>query len=414
MNAYIITIGNELLNGNTLDTNSSWIGRKLDEFNIDILGKITIPDNINEIGETIKLILEKEIDYVFVTGGLGPTHDDLTKNAIKNILQSDEYFDNEYYEKLKLRFKKYDIEMSEKNKEQAILLKKTKPIYNPLGTALGIEFVFNNSRVFVMPGVPKEMQAMMCEVVMPEYFLENKNNKNNITILTAGMPESVIADKINDLINEYSREVKVAFLPKYSGVNIRLSLIEQSQNKILDEIKIKIVERLGLNIYGYDNDKLEDIVGKYLSKNNLTLSVAESCTGGLLSKKITNSSGSSKYFIGSIVAYSNQIKEKQINISKKLLKNYGAVSKEVVESMALEIKKEFSSDIGFAISGISGPGGGSLDKPVGLVHMALAFKKEVYHKKFNFIPKRDIHREISAQVALNIIRIYLLKNHNEF
>ena len=274
MNAYIITIGNELLNGNTLDTNSSWIGRKLDEFNIDILGKITIPDNINEIGETIKLILEKEIDYVFVTGGLGPTHDDLTKNAIKNILQSDEYFDNEYYEKLKLRFKKYDIEMSEKNKEQAILLKKTKPIYNPLGTALGIEFVFNNSRVFVMPGVPKEMQAMMCEVVMPEYFLENKNNKNNITILTAGMPESVIADKINDLINEYSREVKVAFLPKYSGVNIRLSLIEQSQNKILDEIKIKIVERLGLNIYGYDNDKLEDIVGEYLSKNNLTLSVA--------------------------------------------------------------------------------------------------------------------------------------------
>ena len=184
MNAYIVTIGDELLNGNTLDTNSSWIGRELDKFNINILGKITIPD---------------------------------------------EYFDDKYYEKLKLKFKKHNIEMLDQNKEQAILLKKSKSIHNPIGTALGIEFVYNNSTVFVMPGVPKEMQAMMSEVVIPEYFLENKNNKNNITILTAGLPESVIADKINDLIIEYSREVKVAFLPKYSGVNIRLILIDQSK-----------------------------------------------------------------------------------------------------------------------------------------------------------------------------------------
>ena len=414
MNSYIITIGNELLNGNTLDTNSSWIGKKLDEFNIDIAGKITIPDDINDIEETIKLILNKNFDYIFVTGGLGPTHDDITKVAIKNILQSDEYFDEKYYEKLKLKFKKHNIEMSEQNKEQAVLLKQTKPIHNPLGTALGIEFLFNNSRVFIMPGVPKEMQEMMSEVIIPKHFSENKNNKNNVTILTAGIPESTIADKINDLVCEYLKEVKVAFLPKYSGVNIRLSLIDQSKDKHIYEMKNKIVERLGIYIYGYDNDKIENVVGEYLSNNNLTLSIAESCTGGLLSKKITNSSGSSKYFIGSIVAYSNKIKEKKLNVSKKLLKEYGAVSEEVVTSMALGIKKEFSSDIGFAISGISGPDGGNSDKPVGLVHMALAFKKEVYHKKFNFISKRDIHREISAQVALNIIRIFLLKNQNEF
>jgi len=414
MNAYIVTIGNELLNGNTLDTNSSWLGRELDKFNINILGKITIPDNIKDIEETIKCIVEKSFDYVFVTGGLGPTHDDMTKTAIKNVLKTDEYFDEKYYEKLKLKFKKHNVEMLEQNKEQAVLLKKTQQIHNPLGTALGIEFLLNNSRIFVMPGVPNEMQEMMKEVIIPKHFSQNKNNTNNLIILTAGIPESIVADKINDLINEYVNEVKVAFLPKYSGVNIRLSLIDQSKSKHIDEMKNKIVNKLGSKIYGYDNDKIENVVGEYLNNNNLTLSIAESCTGGLLSKKITNSAGSSKYFVGSIVAYSDKIKEKKINVSKKLLKEYGAVSEEVVTSMALEIKKEFSSDIGFAISGISGPDGGSLEKPVGLVHMALAFKKEVYHKKFNFIPKRDIHREISAQVALNIIRIFLLKNQDEF
>ncbi len=413
MNACIITIGNELLNGSTIDTNSVWLGKQLDKLNIVVSEKLTIPDDSLIIEKSIIGISSREFDYIFITGGLGPTHDDITKSVVKKILNSDEYFDEKYFNELKLKFQKRNLKISNINKEQAIILSKCNPIKNPMGTALGIEFQLNKSQVFIMPGVPSEMKAMIKEIIFPRYFKNFDEVENNITILTAGSHESYIAEKIDDLIKLYKKEIKIAFLPRYTGVNIRLSILENKNLDRLIEFKKNITKRLGKIVYGYNSDKLEEIVGKILLEKKLTISLAESCTGGYLSKKITNNPGSSKYFIGSLIAYNNSIKEK-ISVSKDKLDSFGAVSKEVVVAMANGIKDEFSTDIGFSISGISGPSGGSKDKDVGLVHMALAYKNKIIHRKFNFIPKRNLHREISTEVALNIIRLFLMDKDNEF
>jgi len=413
MNAYIITIGDELLNGNTTDTNSVWLGKELEKINIHVKEKITVSDNKDIIVQSIQSVISRKFPYIFVTGGLGPTHDDITKSAIKELLKTDEYFDADYYEKLKIKFKKRNIKISKSNRNQAIMLSKCSSIENSIGTALGMEFFLNKSRVFVIPGVPIEMRIMIKEVIVPKYFQNNIMSKSNITILTAGAPESLIADKINDFVEEYKGVIKIAFLPQYSGVNIRLNPISNNYDEMI-ELKEKINFRLGKIIYGYDEDEIEDVVGDLLLEKNMTISIAESCTGGLLSKKITNTPGSSKYFNGSIVAYKNKIKEKKLSVPKDLLDSYGAVSEKVVIAMAMGIKKEFLSDIGFAISGISGPGGGNKDKKVGLVHMALVCGETIIHKKFNFIPDRNLHREISANTALNIIRLFLWGNKNEF
>ena len=413
MDAYIITIGDELLNGNTIDTNSVWLGKELEKIHIRIKEKITVSDNKDTIVQSIQRVINRKFPYIFVTGGLGPTHDDITKSAIKEILKSNEYFDEVYYKELQIKFKKRNIKISRSNRSQAMMLSKCNPIENPIGTALGMEFFSNKSRVFVMPGVPIEMRKMIKEVIFPRYFQNNVMSETSITILTAGTPESLIADKIQDFVEEYREEIKIAFLPQYSGVNIRLNTINNNFDKMI-ELKEKINLRLGKIIYGYNEDKIEDVVGDLLLGKKMTISIAESCTGGLLSKKITNTPGSSKYYNGGIIAYQNLIKEKKLNVSKEILDSFGAVSQEVVTEMALGIKKEFLSNIGFAISGISGPEGGNKNKEVGLVHMALACGETIIHKRFNFIPDRNLHREISANTALNIIRLFLRGNKNEF
>ena len=244
MDAYIITIGNELLNGNTTDTNSVWLGKELEKINIRVKEKITVSDNKDTIVKSIQRVINRKFPYIFVTGGLGPTHDDITKSAIKEILKTDEYFDEDYYKELQIKFKKRNIKISSSNRSQAMMLSKCNSIENPIGTALGMEFFLNKSRVFVMPGVPIEMRKMIKKVIVPRYFQNNIMSKGDITILTAGTPESLIADKINDFIEEYKKEIKIAFLPQYSGVNIRLNAINNNFDKMI-ELKEKINLRLG-------------------------------------------------------------------------------------------------------------------------------------------------------------------------
>ena len=412
VNAYIITIGDELLNGNTLDSNSTWLSKKLSSFGIKVIEKISIQDDINIIENCINKVLEKKYEFLFITGGLGPTHDDITKVAIKNITNSKLEFDQDYYRELRSKFKDKGIKFLENNKTQAEVLSNCVKIKNPIGTALGIEFDYEGSKAFVFPGVPKEMKEMFTKEIVPKYF-NKKKLTNNVTLLTAGLHESFIYNEIEKLILNFSNYVKVAFLPKFTGVNIRLSLLNDSINieKMFD-LENEIRTKLGNKIYGTDNETLEEKLGELLIANNLNIAIAESCTGGLLSKLITDVPGSSRYYFGSTIAYKNDIKIKHLNVAEESINKFGAVSREVVEEMATGVREKFKSNIGFSISGISGPDGGSNEKPVGLVCMALSTNKKIISKKFNFLPDRKMHRQISSNVAMNMIRMYILKNYD--
>ena len=412
-NAYIITIGDELLNGNTLDSNSTWLSKKLTLLGVKIIEKISIQDDINIIKNCVNNVLEKDCEFLFITGGLGPTHDDITKAAIKEVTSSKLEFDQEYYSELKLKFKNKGIKFLENNKTQAFTLSNCIKIKNPIGTALGINFVLNGTKAFVFPGVPKEMKEMFEKNVVPKYFNDDNKIINNITLLTSGLHESFIYNEIEDLVLNFSKFVKVAFLPKFTGVNIRLSLLNHNTDiKKMFDLKKKIRTKLGNNIYGYDNDTLEQKLGELLLIKNINIALAESCTGGLLSKLITDVPGSSKYYYGSTIAYKDDVKIKHLKVSKESINKYGAVSKQVVEEMAIGVRQKFKSDFGFAISGISGPDGGSEKKPVGLVYMALSSNSNIISKKFNFLPDRKMHRQISANVAMNMIRKYIIENYD--
>ena len=408
MNACMITIGDELLQGYTVDTNSTWLARTLENYNIRFSEKITISDDLDAIITSTESAINKKYQYIFITGGLGPTHDDITKKAMKKVFNSEEYFDEEYYQVLIEKFKDIGLKMPENNREQAIILKECTPLKNHNGTALGMQFLQYGTQIFVLPGVPSEMQKMTKAVIIPEYLSEYEQTDSVVTLLTTGVSESKVAEEIHDLIQQYLDSVKVAFLPQYTGVNIRLRGVNKNHSPYLQNCVQEIKSRLGKLIYGTGSDTLEGVIGNLLLENHKTIAAAESCTGGLISKRMTNIPGSSKYFLGSIIAYNKYLKENLLNVSPNTLKNYGAVSEEAVTEMAHGVCKLTNADIGVAVSGISGPDGDTDEKPVGLVFIAVADENTVKVRKLYFPVKRNIHRKMSAQAALNMLRLHLL------
>ena len=406
----IISIGDELLNGLTVDSNSSWIARNISKYeSLVISSKITVGDESENIKKRLNYLLNRNHEYIFITGGLGPTHDDITKRVLCEYFNCKLKLDINYHNKLKEAFIKRKIENSKHIVEQAQIIDISKPIKNNYGTALGMMISIDNSNIFVMPGVPREMEGMMNDYIIPTY-ISNKYKKtvNCTTILTTGIYESKLSNILKDIIEE-NKNFKVAFLPDYTGVKLRLSIGGKNiREKDLFDFKDKIVSKINKYVYGYNNDKLENIVAEILSKKKLSISIAESCTGGYLSKVLTDIPGSSKYFNGSVVAYSNDVKENILNIDKVLLKKYGAVSKQVALEMAQSIKTIFKTDIGVSTTGISGPGGGSADKPVGTIYICIIYKEKKIIKKFHLIQDRDIHRKVAVQVALNIIRLSII------
>ena len=420
MRVGIITIGNELLSGFTVDRNAAWIGQQLLSSGIKVNVHHTIPDDFGVINDTLEYqFREWKCDQIIVTGGLGPTVDDITVSSFLEYFDDSHEFDKEYWEILSERFKRLNFKMPNLNKNQAYKSKRGIMIPNLVGTARGLHYTKKHDSVlksvkglitgdknrvnfFALPGVPKEMKSMFTNYVLPEIEKSLKSKVVCKSIRTTGVPESILQEKITDIIDANKEKCDIAFLPhRMLGVDIRLT---SSDNQLVEDLINSIVPRIKKYVYGYDNDKLEQVIADLLIQNNLTVSTAESCTSGLLASRLTDVPGSSQYFKGGSVCYSNELKINDIGVDKDLIERYGAVSEEVAESLAKNIAQKNNTDIGIGITGIAGPDGGTEKKPVGLVFVGIFYKNNLYIKKYNLTPDRITNRELTVTLCLNEIR----------
>ena len=411
MKAEIITIGDEILIGQIIDTNSAWIANELNLIGIDVCRMISIADQADEIIRAVDDSFQR-VDVIVMTGGLGPTSDDKTKQVLCDYFQTHLLFDEEAYKDVEKFFSDRNLEVNEFNRQQAMLPENAINFPNPMGTARGMWFTKDGKHLFSLPGVPYEMKAIMQQSVLPELkklsglqFIFHK------TIMTTGIGEAFLAEKIHTWETELPSFIKLAYLPSPGLVRLRLSAKgshpEIVQNAVMQKVE-ELEKIIPEYIYGFDDEPLEKVVGDILKQKEKTLCTAESCTGGYISHLITSIPGSSDYFKGGVVAYSNEIKAEILQVDENLLKEYGAVSQQVVEAMAINARRLLQSDFSIAVSGIAGPDGGTPQKPVGYVWIAVAdaqtCKSEVFH--FGNQAMQNIQR--TALSALNLIRLMLI------
>ena len=345
------------------------------------------------------LLMQKDYDYVFITGGLGPTHDDVTREALVKLFNKKLIFLEDRHKSLEEKYLK-KRKKQKISKSQSKILSNSTAIDNYVGTALGMLIKENNTEVVILPGVPNEMNQMLLSYLNQKGFEVAVNHI--VTINTAGIYESKVSEKIQHIIKNYKNHFSFSYLPSYEGVKIRITSLNKDENDIQKPQK-KIIESLSDHVYGLDDVKLEEIISNLIINKELKISLAESCTGGFIAKSITDVPGSSKYFLGSIVAYNNGIKENILEIPSKIINQYGAVSRQVAESMAINVSKKFNSDISISCTGISGPTGGTNEKPVGTVYISIKYLDKLVTKKFIFKLDRKLHRIITKQTALYML-----------
>lgn len=399
----IVTIGDELLIGQVIDTNSSWIAQQLNFIGIKVEERVSVADDVAAIRSTLDRLLQK-VDYIFITGGLGPTKDDITKHTLTAYFDDVLVNHQPSLDNIERMFKAYGRTVNPANVQQAMLPSKARIVVNKNGTAAGMWFQQNGKSVISMPGVPYEMKGMMSDEILPSIQQENNITIYHKTICTQGIGESWLAEKIEDIENELPSYIKLAYLPAPAQVRLRLSAYGAAKESELNAFLNKIVERVGDYVYGFDTDTLPVVLGRILKEKGKTLAVAESCTGGYISHLITSVAGSSAYFKGAVVAYANEIKVNQLGVENSVLQSEGAVSKAVVEQMALGALKNLNSDFAIATSGIAGPGGGSAEKPVGLVWIAVASKDGMFSKEFKFGDNRERTILMASLTAMNLLR----------
>lgn len=413
MNAEIITIGDELLIGQIVDTNSAWMAKILNDYGINISQITSIPDDIGVIIKTLHEAAER-VRLVLITGGLGPTRDDKTKNAICQFFGTNLVMNEDVLKNIEIILSPRGVSMNELNRGQAMVPASATVLQNIKGTAPGLMMEKGGCHYFFLPGVPFEMKYLMEEEVLP--ILRKKFSTTQIfhkTVLTQGLPESILAEKISDWEDHLPEFIKLAYLPSPLSVRLRLSArgleINMMKRVVAEQIEI-LKTIIPYNIYGYDEDTLAGNIGELLMSKGLTISTAESCTGGEIATMITVNPGSSKYYKGSVVAYSNEVKLTILHVKESSLNMYGAVSQQVVEEMAIGIKQLLSTDYSIATSGITGPNGGSNEKPVGMVWIAIASPTGVISQTFNFGSDRERNIIRSSQTALNLLRKSIVKD----
>ncbi len=405
MNIALITIGNELLAGFTVNTNASWIGTQVLKAGGKVLWHQTIGDSKEEIHQALRSV-PSECDTVIVTGGLGPTHDDVTAYALYDYADDSPVFDESYWNNLQKRLSKRNMTLPNLNRNQAMRPQKGNVIDNPVGSARGLHFIIEDKHIFAVPGVPREMQEMMKSTILPFIQQHSINTLFVCTIRTTGIMESALAEKLEQIVHDAPKDLTIAFLPQFIGVDVRLGGHDE---KGINDLVGQIQSTVGKYIYGFDDDRLEDTVGKLLSEKDMTIATAESCTGGLIGHRITNVSGSSSYYVGGIVSYSNDVKETALNVDHNVLEKHGAVSSETAIQMAENVRQVLQADLGLSVTGIAGPTGGTKEKPVGLVYIALSDSNNTIVKEFRFVKDRALNKNASSQAALNMVRLYLLK-----
>jgi len=401
--AEIISVGDELLTGIVVNTNAAYIGQKLTELGYQVSWITTVGDNKEKLASVLEEAYNRA-SLIVVTGGLGPTHDDITKKVVAEFFDSKIIFKPDILSKIEERFNRMGREMAEVNREQAEVPEKAELIENELGTAPGFVFTREGRTFFILPGVPSEMQRMMEESVLPRLMREkDRIMVRSKLLLTTGIVESDLYEKIKTLLCEFP-EVKLAFLPKTSGVVVRLMVHGLSAEENLLRAEARIRERVGKFIYGEGETTIEKVVADLLLKKKLTIAVAESCTGGLVSHKLTNVPGSSNYFNRGIVAYSNKAKVEVLGVPEKTIKIHGAVSPETALAMAEGVRRISKTDVGISTTGIAGPGGGTPVKPVGLVYIGYADSKRSFFEEHHFTRDRWWNKERSAITALDLVR----------
>lgn len=413
LSAEIIAIGSELLTPTKTDTNSLWLTEKLNEIGIEVKLKTIVGDDESRLRETIRDALKRS-DVVITTGGLGPTEDDITRKISAEAINRKLIFQENILHEISIKFQKMNREMPEINKRQAFIIEGADVLPNPNGSAPGMSVEFDDKFLVILPGPPRELKPMFENFVLPklkqtagEIFVKRK------VLRVTGMGESAIDELIAPIYTQY-KNPQTSTLFNRSEVEIQLTAQgknEDEANRLLEELAGKIVEKLGIAVFSVNGEVMEEAVGRLLIECGKTLGVAESCTGGLIAQRLTEISGSSKFFIEGVVAYSNAAKIRTLNVSPVLIEKFGAVSAEVAEAMAKNLLERADTDFAISVTGIAGPTGGSEEKPVGLVFIGYASKSEVKSLQLNLPGDRHLIRWRASQGALEFLRRKLIKKN---
>jgi nicotinamide-nucleotide amidase len=410
----IITIGDEILIGQIVDTNSQWMATELNKIGVSVYQITSIQDDEEHILKAL-MAAESRVDVVLVTGGLGPTKDDITKHAFAKYFSDELVLDQSVVSHVKKMFLERNIPFSELNRLQGLVPSQCRVLHNELGTAPGMLFDSKETVFVSLPGVPFEMKGLMTEAVLP--YLKKKFDLPFIlhkTIITYGIGESALAEKLEDWENSLSKTISLAYLPSPGKVKLRLSCEGFDKNiltkRIDDEVeKLKIL--IGDFILGFhDDDNIALVVGDLLNKKGKTIAIAESCTGGYISSMLTKNPGASRYFVGSFIAYTEAMKVQELGVLRETIQQYSVVSNQVAEQMALGMLSKSGADFAISTTGNAGPITDATDKKVGVVCIAIATKLGVYSEEYNFgVPREKvIHR--SANKALELLREKIIKN----
>lgn len=414
MQAEIITIGDEILIGQIIDTNSKWIAEKLNKIGVSVYQITSIQDDKQHILKAIKEA-QSNANIVILTGGLGPTKDDITKHTLAEYFDSELEINDTIVDHIKELFAKSNYPFSELNRLQALVPVKCTPLQNNYGTAPGMWFEEYSKIVVSLPGVPNEMKGLMSEEVIPK--IQKKYKLPYIihrTVMTYGMGESMVAEKIEDWEDALPSFIKLAYLPSYGKLRLRLSA-NGNDKKLLEQSIKKEIEKLhtiiGDIILGMeDGDTMEYTIGQLLKKQNATLATAESCTGGAIAKRLTSIPGASAYFVGSIISYTEQIKISELGVLKESISTHSVVSSKVAEEMAVGIQKKYTTSYAISTTGNAGPTSDNTDETVGVVFIAIASPSGVYSKEFFFGKPRQKVIERTTNKALEMLRKEIIKN----
>ncbi len=405
MNVEIINIGDELLIGQTINTNASWMGQLLTENSFNVVQHTVISDEKSIIVSTLNDALTRA-DIVIITGGLGPTKDDITKLTLAEYFNTPLVMNAQALKNIERIFQYRNRPLLQINMDQALLPQSCEYINNEQGTAAGMWFKHEGKHVLSIPGVPYEMKPMMEQYIVPELVkLYNITPRHRVTILTEGIVESLLSQTLSEWESQLREDgFSLAYLPSPGIVRLRITAPEGASQRQLQQKVDALKTIIPDYIFGEGNDLLEELVGNLLRSKKQTIATAESCTGGYIAHLITSVSGSSDYFKGSVVSYANEVKQQTLGVNAQDLETYGAVSQQVVEQMALGVKQLLTTDYAIATSGIAGPKGGTPEKPVGLVWIAIATPKGVFSQKFLMGENRARTIRKTALSALNMLR----------
>jgi len=410
LSAEIIAIGSELLAPDRSDTNSLWLTDQLNRLGIDVKLKTIVGDDDARLEELIRDAVKRS-RVVITTGGLGPTEDDITRKVVARALGRRLALDENVLAEIRARFQSFGVNMPERNSRQAMVIDGAAVLPNPNGTAPGLYLEDQDCAIALLPGPPREMKPMFEHHV--QSYLENLAGDIHFArriLRVAGMGESAVDEKIAPIYTKYENpQTTILFNSSEIEVHLRAyGRTEADAETLLDDLSLRIERALGNSVFSFRGETMEEVIGRRLTVTGFTLAVAESCTGGLIAERLTRVPGSSTYFLEGVVTYSNEAKTRLVGVDKKIIKEFGAVSSQVARDMARGVRHHAKTDFGLAVTGIAGPGGGTEEKPVGLVYIALADDAHTEHKRLMLPGDRELIRWRASQAALDLLRRRLI------